>query len=157
MTDYGKITPSQPSDPPGSVRQEGVLLTAYTVAITAWLQHCYELLEDGREDEILSDPFYVPATGPLSDELVDQLVGALDAEYAYEIEKYPTHHKTRSGAETTPDFWRLGPRARRALVEGAMLLCERHPVDPPPAPPPATPAIPPGSAFHMAGGTEYSG
>src|SRR5438876_9904568 len=34
--------------------EEGVTLSAYTVEVTAWLQHCYDLLEAGAEVRILA-------------------------------------------------------------------------------------------------------
>jgi len=108
--------------------EEGVTLSAYTVEVTAWLQHCYELLEAGDQDRILSDPWYERADGrpPLTDDEVDAVVSALDQEYEYELGTYPEYHRNRSGANALPEFHRLSPRARRAMVEGIDRIVNKH-------------------------------
>jgi hypothetical protein len=108
--------------------EEGVTLTAYTVEVTAWLQHCYDRLEAGEEDHILSDPWYERADGrsPLTDEEVDAVIEALDHEYEYELGTYPEYHRNRSGANSSPEFHRLSPRARRAMVEGIDGIVAKH-------------------------------
>jgi len=108
--------------------EEGVTLSAYTVEVTAWLQHCYELLEAGDEDRILSDPWYERADGapPLTDDEVDAVIDALDQEYEYELGTYPEYHRNRSGANSLPEFRRLSPRARRAMVEGIDRIVNKH-------------------------------
>lgn len=104
--------------------EEGVTLSAYTNEITAWLQRCFRMLEDGEEDRILvSDPFFESG---LSDELIDQVIAALDAEYAHELGTYPSYHRNRSGANALPEFHRLSARGRRALVEGALLVKQKY-------------------------------
>jgi hypothetical protein len=103
--------------------EEGVTLSPYTLEFTAWIQHCYDLLEAGQEDHILSDPWYQrPGGRPmLTDDEVDKVIAELDKEYEVELGTYPGYHRNRSGANALPEFHRLSPRARRALVEG----CDR--------------------------------
>ncbi len=90
-----------------------------TKAVIAWLQLCYEKLEQGREDEIPSDPFYESERGPITDDYVNRVVEVTEGEFVYELEKNPAYHfRNADGATTPPEFTRLGPRGRRALVEG---------------------------------------
>jgi len=100
--------------------EEGVTLSPYTLEFTDWIQHCYELLQTDQEDRIISDPWYERADGrpPLTDEQVDAVIDALDKEYEYELGTYPGYHRNRSGANALPEFHRMSPRARRAMVEG---------------------------------------
>lgn len=103
--------------------EEGVTLNDYTIELTAWLQRCFDLLEAGCEDQILSDPFFESG---ISDERVDAIVEALDNEYAFELGTYPSYHRNRSGANALPEFHRLSPRGRRALVEGALVIKRKY-------------------------------
>jgi hypothetical protein len=100
--------------------EEGVTLSSYTLEFTAWIQQCFELLEAGQEDRILSDPWYERADGrpSLTDAEVDAVIEALDKEYQFELGAYPGYHRNRSGANALPEFHRLSLRARRAMVEG---------------------------------------
>ncbi|HZT06028.1 MAG TPA: hypothetical protein VFC51_03290 [Chloroflexota bacterium] len=108
--------------------EEGVTLSAYTLEVTDWLQHCFDLLESGNEDRIMSDPWYRRDGDrpPLSDEQVDAVVEALDKEYEYELGTYPGYHRNRSGANALPEFRRLSPRARRAMVEGIDRIVSKY-------------------------------
>jgi hypothetical protein len=103
--------------------EEGVTLSPYTLEFTDWIQHCYDLLEAGQEDRIISDPWYTRPSGRpmLTDEEIDKVISELDREYEVELGTYPGYHRNRSGANALPEFHRLSPRARRALVEG----CDR--------------------------------
>lgn len=107
---------------------EGIVVTDDTLEVIAYLQTCYEQMERGEEDHILGDPFYQRAGGKpmLTDEEVDKVVAAIDAEFATEIGQYPGYHRNRSGATHTPDFHRLSARARRAMVEGLDAILARH-------------------------------
>src|ERR1044071_6617902 len=100
--------------------EEGVTLSPYTLELTDWIQHCYELMDAGEEDRIISDPWYERSDGrePLTDEQIDAVIEALDKEYEYELGTYPGYHRNRSGANALPEFRRMSPRARRAMVEG---------------------------------------
>jgi hypothetical protein len=111
-----------------TVIEEGITLTAYTLEFTEYLQHCFELLDAGNEDQILSDPFYQREDGkpPLTDEEIDTVIVALDAEYEYELGTYPGYHRNRSGANALPEFHRLSPRARRSMVEGIARIIEKY-------------------------------
>lgn len=108
--------------------EEGVTLSAYTLEFTDYLQQCYLLLDAGQEDHILADPFYVRADGraPLTDAQVDAVIAALDHEYEVELGTYPGYHRNRSGANALPEFHRLSPRARRAMVEGIDRIVEKY-------------------------------
>jgi len=108
--------------------EEGVTLGDDVLEVIAYLQDCLDKLERGEEDMILGDPFYQRADGkpPFSDEDVDRVIAALDEEFGHEIGTYPGYHRNRSGANATPDFHRLSPRARRALVEGLDAILSRH-------------------------------
>lgn len=107
-----------------SIVDEGVTITGFTLDMTDYLQDCFDKLEAGQEDLIMADPFYTPRGGPFSDEKVDRLIAALDEEYGKEIDNFRDHHAGRSGANTKPEWHRLGPRARRALAEGCMRIIE---------------------------------
>jgi hypothetical protein len=108
--------------------EEGVTLTPYTLEFTNWIQHCYDLLEAGQEDRIISDPWYERADGrpPLTEEEINRVVEALDKEYEYELGTYPGYHRNRSGANALPEFHRMSPRARRAMVEGIDRIIAKH-------------------------------
>lgn len=123
------------------VTDENVVLSGYVLDMTEFLQDCFEKLEEGHEDLILSDPFYTPRGGPFSDEKVDRLIAALDEEYGKEIDNYRAHHLQRSGANAKPDWHRMSKRARRAVAEGAARIIEewadwdeaqKAPLPPPP-------------------------
>lgn len=101
--------------------EEGVTLSAYTLELTAWLQHCFDQLEKG--DELYADPFF---DSGISDERVDAIIEALDAEYAFELGTYPTYHRNRSGANAPPEFHRLSPQGRRALVDGCLAIKRKY-------------------------------
>jgi hypothetical protein len=108
--------------------EEGVHLSDYTCEIIDYLQRCFDLLETDEEDRILGDPFYRRARDrpPLSEEDVDRVIGAIDAEFATEIGTYPEYHRNRSGANATPDFSRFSPRARRCVAEGLDAILSRY-------------------------------
>jgi hypothetical protein len=108
--------------------EEGIHLSSYTLEVTEWIQRCYELLDAGDEDRILSDPFYERANGkpPLTDDEIDAVIKALDDEYAHELGTYPGYHRNRSGATALPEFHRMSPRARRAMVEGIDRIVSKH-------------------------------
>ena len=110
--------------------EEGVTLTPYTCAVTDYLQHVFELLEAGAEDRFMSDPWFQRTDGlpPLSDEDVDRVIEAIDAEFATELRFYASYHLQRSGATTTPDFQRLSSRARRAVAEGLDAIVAQYTV-----------------------------
>ena len=110
------------------VVEEGHIIPDEVVECIAWLQSCFEKLEAGQEELILSEPFYTRADGkpPLTDEDVSKIIDGLDAEFAFEIGSYPGYHRNRSGANATPQFCRLSPSARRALVEGLDGILARH-------------------------------
>jgi len=118
--------------------EEGVELRDETLEVIEYLQDILQKLDAGLESHILGDPFYVRADGklPFTDEQVDRVISAIDAEFAIEIALYPGYHKGRSGANTTPDFWRLSPSARRVVVEGLDAIHRRY----------AEPSAPPQSA-----------
>ena len=108
--------------------EDGITLSDYTCEIIDYLQDCLDKLERGEEDMILGDPFYSRPVGrePFSDEDVARVVAAIDAEFATEMTGAAGYHRNRSGAETTPDFHRLGARAQRAMVEGLDAILARH-------------------------------
>lgn len=106
------------------VVENGVTITGETQDITDWMQECFEKLEGGHEQDILSDPFYTPRTGALDAERVDQLIAELDREFALEIDQFPDYHDRRSGANAKPEWSRMGPTARRAMAEGFCRILE---------------------------------
>jgi len=108
--------------------EEGVELRDETLEVIDYLQEILKKLDAGLETHILGDPFYQREDGkpPFTDEQVDRVINAIDAEFAIEISLYPGYHKGRSGANTTPDFWRLGPSARRVVVEGLDAIHRRY-------------------------------
>jgi len=112
--------------------EEGVTLSPYTLEFTDWIQHCYDLVEAGEEDRIISDPWYERAEGrdPLTEEQIDAVIDALDKEYEYELGTYPGYHRNRSGANALPEFHRMSPRARRAMVEGIDRIIAKHRIVP---------------------------
>lgn len=103
--------------------EEGVTLTPFTLEFTAWIQHCFDAMEVGQEERIMSDPFF---DSGISDELVDEVIEALDKEYEHELGTYPGYHRNRSGCNALPEFHRLSPRGRRALVEGCLRIKRKY-------------------------------
>ncbi|MCR4307100.1 MAG: hypothetical protein NUV80_00910 [Candidatus Berkelbacteria bacterium] len=90
-----------------------------TKLVTEWLQDCYLLLESGEEERIERNLNYQSPMGVLTDDYVDRVIEAIDKEFVYELEKYPEYHaKNADGANYPPEFWRLSPESRRAVVEG---------------------------------------
>lgn len=108
--------------------EEGVLLPDDVLEVIAYLQDCLEKLERGEEDMILGDPFYRRADGkpPLTAPDIDRVIAAIDEEFTHEMGTYSGYHRNRSGATATPDFHRLSPRARRAVVEGLDAILTRY-------------------------------
>lgn len=82
-----------------------------------YMQRCYELLQKGEQDKIVRNPL-AARNPPLTDEEVDKVIEGIDTEFTREMTNSTSWHFNHSGAETTPDFHRLEPDARRALVEG---------------------------------------
>lgn len=107
---------------------EGVTLTDDVLECIAYLQDVLEKLDRDEEHLILSDPFYQRANGkpPLTDEVVDKVIEAIEAEFAFELGNYPGYHRNRSGATDPPEFTRLSPSARRAVAEGLDAILQRH-------------------------------
>lgn len=103
-----------------TIVEEGVTISGYVLEFIEYIGNCFDLLEDGREDEIFCDPFYVRDENReyISDEKVDEVINAIDAEYTYEIGTYPSYHRNRSNSNATADFSRLSKSARRGMVEG---------------------------------------
>ncbi|MEA2639153.1 MAG: hypothetical protein QOF51_547 [Chloroflexota bacterium] len=114
--------------------EEGVHLSPYTCEITDYLQHAFELLDAGDEDRIIGDPWFTRDDGlpPLSDEDVDRVIAAIDSEFETEIRIYASYHLNHSGANWVPEFNRLSPRARRAVVEGLDAILARYKPEAPP-------------------------
>jgi hypothetical protein len=112
--------------------EEGVELRDETLEVIDYLQEVLQKLDAGLENHILGDPFYQRAEGkdPFTDEQIDRVINAIDAEFAIEISLYPGYHRGRSGANTTPDFWRLSPSARRVVVEGLDAIHNRYREEP---------------------------
>lgn len=108
--------------------EERVWLPPFTLELTAWIQHCYDLLEAGEEKHILADPWYQRADGkpPFTDEQINAIITALDAEYESELGSFPDYHRNRSGCNALPEFHRLSAAGRRALVEGIDRIAEKH-------------------------------
>ncbi len=108
--------------------EEGVYLDDVVIEVIGFMQDCFDKLERGEEDMILADPFFERPNGkpPLTDEEVDRVIAAIDSEFAHEINNYLDYHRNRSGANSPPEFSRMSPRARRAMVEGIEAIMEAH-------------------------------
>jgi hypothetical protein len=108
--------------------EENVKLSAFTVAVIDYLQHVFEMLDAGRERDIISDPWFTRRDGlpPLTESAIDRLIAAIDEEFAVEIGSFAGYHRNRSGATATPDFHRLSPAARRAVAEGLDAIVSRY-------------------------------
>ena len=107
-------------------REEGVDLADDVIEIIDYLGQCFDLMEAGKD--IMGDAFYARSgeRPPLTDEEVDRVIAAIDAEYAFEIGTYPGYHRNRSGSNAIADFSRLNPQNRRAMVEGLDSILQRH-------------------------------
>lgn len=110
-------------DEPGGYIEESQYISPYVTELMAWLDDCLQKFEDGRESEILSDPFFESG---LSDEKVDELIRVIDEDLKFEIDRYPSYHENRQGCNTAPDYWRLSASGRRALAEGCLAIMRRH-------------------------------
>ncbi len=99
--------------------EEGVYLDDVVIEVIGFMQ---------EEDLILADPFFERPNGkpPLSDEEIDRIIAAIDSEFAHEITNYLDYHRNRSGANFAPEFSRMSPRGRRAMVEGIEAIMEAH-------------------------------
>ena len=88
-----------------------------TNAVIAWLQECYNCMEEERI--VPQNSSYTSTRGVLTDEYVDRMIDLIDGEFIEEMTRYPDfHYNNADGATTTPDFHRLDGACRRALVEG---------------------------------------
>lgn len=103
------------------IREEGVWLSDQVLAVTAYLQDCWEKLEMGREDLIRIDPLTVREPR-LTDEEVEKAFSAMDSEYEHEMNNYKSHHLNRSGATERTGWDRMGKAGRRAVIEGCDYL-----------------------------------
>jgi len=113
------MTAGRQSEYEGSTEIKG-----FSLDMIDYLQFCFEKLEAGLESEITIDPWYEPESGPLTDEKVNEVVEAIDKEFNHEIDNFPSYHYRRSGANAKPEFHRMGPAARRAMVEGLLRIKE---------------------------------
>lgn len=102
-----------------------------TDEVIAFLQFCYECVEEGREDKIPYDPFYKSPRakdGILTDDYADRLISAIEDEFVHELKRYPDYHfKNADGAVIPPDFHRLSPNGRRAMAQGLDKLICKYP------------------------------
>lgn len=110
-------------DAPGGQDEEGTYISAGLSEMTAWLDDCLDKLDSGRENEIMSDPFF---DSGLSDEKVDELITTIDADISKELEGHAGYHRNRSNSNAPPEYSRLGASARRALAEGCLMILQRH-------------------------------
>jgi hypothetical protein len=108
--------------------EEGVYLDDVVIEVIAFMQDCFNRLERGEEDMILADPFFERPGGkpPLTDDEIDRIIAAIDSEFVHEITNYLDYHRNRSGANAAPEFTRMSPRARRAMVEGIEAIMALH-------------------------------
>lgn len=111
------------ADAPGGETEGGVYLSPCLLELMAYLDDCLDKLDDGREHEIMRDPFW---DSGLTDAQVDKLIAAIDADCAKEIKDFPAYHARRQGCNAPPDYARLSPGARRAMAEGALMILRRH-------------------------------
>lgn len=90
--------------------------------VIAWLQHCFEMLESGQEDQISYDIFYRSpkfANGIIPDDYTNRIIKTIEAEFVYELARYPGYHfQHADGATHPPEFTRLSMQGRRSLVQG---------------------------------------
>lgn len=97
--------------------------------VIAWLQFCYEMLEAGQEDRIPYDPFYKSSRFPegvITDDYVERVVKVIEAEFVFELIRYPAYHfQHADGATVPPEFTRLSSQGRRAMVQGLDRLISR--------------------------------
>ena len=90
-----------------------------TLLVIEWLQECYLLMESGEEERIPRYLDFHSRAGVLTDDYVDRVVEAIEAEFVHELTQYPEYHfRNADGATTPPEFTRLSKEARRAMVEG---------------------------------------
>ena len=90
-----------------------------TAAVIKWLQECYDWMEAGEEEKISPNLAYKSTRGVLTDDYVDRIIAKIEFEFEFELDKYPGYHfQNADGANAPPEFTRLSPSARRALVEG---------------------------------------
>lgn len=110
------------------VIEEGVYLDDVVIEVVAFMQDCFAKMDRGEEDMILADPYFERPGGkpPLTDEEIDRIITAIDSEFTHEITNYLDYHRNRSGANTAPEFARMSPTARRAMVEGIEAIMEQH-------------------------------
>lgn len=100
--------------------------------LTACLQECFLDLNSGDPARLArwnADPFWEPGgdrPAPTMED-ADRMIAALDAEYAVEIEKFPEFHVRRSGANATPDWFRLQPSQRLGLTQRLARIAEKYP------------------------------
>jgi len=108
--------------------EEGVYLDDVVIDVISFMQDCFDKMERGEEDLILADPYFERPNGkpPLSEDEIDRIIAAIDSEFSHEITNYLDYHRNRSGANFAPEFSRMSPRARRAMVEGIEAIMESH-------------------------------
>lgn len=88
-----------------------------TEEVISWLQECFLLKEAGRP---LPRNFnYKSKKGILTDEYVERLVAKVEAEFVYELDKYPDYHyRNADGANAPPRFTEMSLEDKRSMVEG---------------------------------------
>ena len=108
--------------------EEGVYLDDVVIEVITFMQECFDKLERGEENLILADPYFERPGGkpPLTDDEIERIIAAIDSEFAHEISNYLDYHRNRSGANYAPEFSRMSPRGRRAMVEGIEAIMEAH-------------------------------
>lgn len=108
--------------------------------VTEWLQHVWQLMEDGRIDTLQPRPHYV-RRNLLTEATVDEVVDFLEnTVFQYEIDHYPGYHYEQQGLNPekhqliSPQFSKLTKAQKRALVEryDEIMQDYRHPSDKPP-------------------------
>lgn len=100
------------------------LITEASHRVTDWLQHVWQLMEDGRIDTLQPLPRY-SRRRLLPDAKINEVVDFLEnTVFQYEIDNYPGYHYEEQGLKQgeheliSPQFSQLTQSQKRALVEG---------------------------------------
>ena len=101
-----------------------------TTEVITFLQHIWQLIEDGRVDTLQPDPFF-KGTGKLTTSMVEIVVGEIEGVFVYELAHSGDYHKKHQLIEpgdklVLPGYLEMPYPQKLALVQGVYKILEKH-------------------------------
>lgn len=99
--------------------------------ITAWQQHVWDIMEEGRLETLQPDPFY-ERNSLLTPEVIEKVLHTVEFDILeYEIQHYPGYHYPHQGLVdgeklVRPGFTELPDPQKLAMVQGMDRILQQY-------------------------------